>query len=80
MSKPASSTQPDVSKPRPSVTLARGAFSRGQTIVGLHSATAEAERLLEDKEREKNWKRWGPYVSERQWSTVREDYSSDGTW
>src|SRR5207244_3918072 len=29
--------------------------------------------------REKNWKRWGPYLSERQWGTVREDYSADGT-
>ncbi len=35
----------------------------------------EKERLAEDMEREKNWKRWGPYLSERQWGTVREDYS-----
>jgi hypothetical protein len=39
---------------------------------------AEARRLLEDARREANWKRWGPYLSERQWGTVREDYSSDG--
>ncbi len=39
---------------------------------------AEEQRLLEDSQREKNWKRWGPYLSERQWGTVREDYSSDG--
>jgi hypothetical protein len=39
---------------------------------------AEERRLLEDARREKNWKRWGPYLSERQWGTVREDYSSDG--
>ncbi len=38
----------------------------------------EARRLLEDQSREKNWKRWGPYLSERQWGTVREDYSSSG--
>jgi hypothetical protein len=37
-----------------------------------------AVRLEEDTRREKNWKRWGPYLSERQWSTVREDYSADG--
>ncbi|MEM0896449.1 MAG: glucosidase [Verrucomicrobiota bacterium] len=37
----------------------------------------EKERLAEDKRREKNWKRWGPYLSERQWGTVREDYSDD---
>src|SRR5260370_36160376 len=29
--------------------------------------------------REKNWKRWGPYLAERQWGTVREDYSADGS-
>jgi hypothetical protein len=39
---------------------------------------SEAERLLEDAKREKNWKRWGPYLSERQWGTVREDYSPGG--
>src|SRR5215468_9843151 len=40
---------------------------------------AEAQRLEEDAQRKKNWKRWGPYLSERQWGTVREDYSRDGT-
>mgnify|MGYP006270398951 CR=1 FL=1 len=40
---------------------------------------AEAQRLAEDATRERNWKRWGPYLSERQWGTVREDYSGDGT-
>ena len=39
---------------------------------------AEEERLREDAQRERNWKRWGPYLSERQWGTVREDYSPDG--
>jgi len=38
----------------------------------------ETIRLGEDERREKNWKRWGPYLSERQWGTVREDYSVDG--
>ena len=38
----------------------------------------ESLRLGEDDRREKNWKRWGPYLSERQWGTVREDYSADG--
>jgi Glycosyl hydrolase family 63 C-terminal domain len=41
--------------------------------------TAEAGRLEEDARREKHWKRWGPYLSERAWGTVREDYSADGT-
>ena len=40
--------------------------------------TKEAERLAEDQGRAKNWKRWGPYLSERQWGTVREDYSAHG--
>ena len=39
---------------------------------------AELVRLAEDERRERNWKRWGPYLSERQWSTVREDYSANG--
>ena len=41
---------------------------------------AEQKRLEEDEKRLKNWKRWGPYLSERQWGTVREDYSKDGNW
>ena len=39
--------------------------------------TAEHRRLAEDKARQRNWKRWGPYLSERQWGTVREDYSAN---
>ncbi|MBK6464183.1 MAG: glucosidase [Myxococcales bacterium] len=38
----------------------------------------ESERLLEDLLRKKNWKRWGTYLADRQWGTVREDYSEDG--
>src|SRR5438034_402303 len=41
--------------------------------------TLEERRLEEDARRERNWKRWGPYLAERQWGTVREDYSPDGT-
>ena len=41
-------------------------------------AGAEADRLAEDARRAKNWKRWGPYLAERQWGTVREDYSAGG--
>lgn len=39
---------------------------------------AELTRLDEDARRLQNWKRWGPYLAERQWGTVREDYSADG--
>ncbi|PSN11507.1 glucosidase, partial [filamentous cyanobacterium CCT1] len=40
--------------------------------------TAEERRLQEDRDRTAYWRRWGPYLSERQWGTVREDYSADG--
>src|SRR3984893_679187 len=40
--------------------------------------TREDERLEETRTRKKYWKRWGPYLSERQWATVREDYSPYG--
>ena len=40
--------------------------------------TAEGRRLSEDAARKQNWKRWGPYLAERQWAVVREDYSPDG--
>src|SRR5262245_10793044 len=43
-----------------------------------HRLDAEQQRLSEDAKRDKNWKRWGPYLAERQWGTVREDYSEDG--
>src|SRR3954469_16550573 len=38
----------------------------------------ERSRLAEDAARTANWKRWGPYLADRQWATVREDYSADG--
>src|SRR5438128_8980085 len=41
-------------------------------------SNGEKARLAADAKREANWKRWGPYLSERQWATVREDYSADG--
>src|SRR5919109_517702 len=40
---------------------------------------AEEERLKEAHERTAHWRRWGPFLSERQWGTVREDYSPYGT-
>ena len=38
----------------------------------------EQERLREAREDNVAWRKWGPYLSERQWGTVREDYSADG--
>ena len=40
--------------------------------------TREHERLQESRERIRHWKRWGPYLAERAWGTVREDYSATG--
>jgi hypothetical protein len=41
--------------------------------------TSEHKRLELSRERKEHWKRWGPYLSERAWGTVREDYSPTGT-
>jgi len=41
--------------------------------------TAEEQRLAEARDRVTHWRRWGPYLAERQWGTVREDYSPHGT-
>jgi hypothetical protein len=42
------------------------------------NAKPEQQRLDEANARQQAWRKWGPYVSERQWGTVREDYSADG--
>ena len=39
---------------------------------------SENLRLAEAREQNVPWKKWGPYISERQWGTVREDYSENG--
>ncbi|HSH42974.1 MAG TPA: hypothetical protein VK973_12690 [Arenicellales bacterium] len=44
----------------------------------VSAGSAERRRLADDKAGRRNWRRWGPYLSERQWGTVREDYSRDG--
>ena len=49
--------------------------------VSLKENSEEGARLLEGgKNKRDDWKNWGPYLSERQWGTVREDYSHDGNW
>jgi hypothetical protein len=40
--------------------------------------TQESDRLAAANQGKRPWRKWGPYVSERQWGTVREDYSADG--
>ncbi|MEK0447636.1 MAG: hypothetical protein RLZZ399_2957, partial [Verrucomicrobiota bacterium] len=44
----------------------------------MKTETPEHHRLQQDLLRQANWRRWGPYLAERQWGTVREDYSEDG--
>jgi hypothetical protein len=44
----------------------------------LNVEVEEQKRLNEAREAGIPWKKWGPYLSERQWGTVREDYSADG--
>ena len=43
------------------------------------AAHAETLRLQAQRQGSDNWRLWGPYLSERAWGTVREDYSADGT-
>jgi Glycosyl hydrolase family 63 C-terminal domain len=49
-----------------------------QSPTSQSAKTAEATRLDEARERGVQWRQWGPYLSERQWGTVREDYSENG--
>src|SRR5476651_80290 len=50
-----------------------------QTIVDGHTMSVEKQRLADNDAGKTKWHFWGPYVSERQWGTVREDYSPGGT-
>ena len=49
-----------------------------RTPTSGQGTTAEATRLDEAREKGVPWRQWGPYLSERQWGTVREDYSEGG--
>jgi len=44
----------------------------------MSKKTAEVDRLEASRMQTGAWKKWGPYLSERQWGTVREDYSENG--
>ncbi|RJQ48131.1 MAG: glucosidase [Nitrospiraceae bacterium] len=44
----------------------------------MEKMTAEEKRIAENRDHKVFWKKWGPYLSERQWGTVREDYSENG--
>jgi len=47
--------------------------------MNANNTTAEQHRLNQQRLKKENWRLWGPYLSERAWGTVREDYSADGT-
>ena len=51
---------------------------KSQKQSGAGGQDAEEGRLTEAREQQAPWRKWGPYLSERQWGTVREDYSQDG--
>ncbi len=72
------------SKPRPKQPATASVANNGAAnalAVIFQSKTKEAERIAERPNAAgvSAWRRWGPYVSERSWGTVREDYSSDGS-
>ena len=59
----------------------RDSPAQGPPAIEPPSASGDAEtvRLAEDQTRQRNWKRFGPYLAARQWGTVREDYSEGGS-
>src|SRR5438477_8151194 len=66
--------------PADSVRPQTGTYSMNpiQKIPIEYTETTEQKRLNHARENGVPWKKWGPYLSERQWGTVREDYSQDG--
>src|SRR6476660_362088 len=67
----------DRSMPARARTAACSSSSNALTSRAMN-LEAERERLEEDARRVHNWRRWGPYLPDRQWGTVREDYSDSG--
>src|SRR4030095_5893212 len=64
---------------RAKTTTARSRLEDGSSTGHLSViSNPEKNRLLENYAGESNWQRWGPYLSERAWGTVREDYSANG--
>jgi Mannosylglycerate hydrolase MGH1-like glycoside hydrolase domain len=61
----------------PSLTLTRSSDARDEYAPQPDLEGAEELRLEEDRKGLRHWKRWGPYLSERAWGTVREDYSRE---
>src|SRR6266566_1444820 len=49
-----------------------------QDVSAAGGVDPERQRLTEAREQREAWYRWGPYLADRQWGTVREDYSANG--
>src|SRR5688572_2937769 len=58
--------------------LQRSGAARPEATTNEMCMNAEQRRLNEAREQAVPWRKWGPYVSARQWGTVREDYSENG--
>jgi hypothetical protein len=66
------------SRHRREFALDSGAGAKQGSAAMGNPLAAELIRLGEEASRTQNWQRWGPYLAEREWGTVREDYSADG--
>ncbi|KAH6914472.1 cytoplasmic protein [Coprinopsis sp. MPI-PUGE-AT-0042] len=75
---PPRKTSEAIQKAADAYTAPRPFRQRLAEQLGREYRGAEHHRLGQDNVRDKHWKKWGPYVSDRQWATVREDYSADG--
>lgn len=72
-------TNPDRDKEAPFKIFRMKKHSQPTSV--CEKQTEEQWRMEEHKyDPSKRWAEWGPYLSERQWGTVREDYSKDGSW
>ncbi len=61
------------------ISILRGVrLASGAQFACMDFVNAEQQKLAEDHRMSNPWRRWGPYLSERQWGTVREDYSDHG--
>lgn len=76
-----SSDEEDSSTTTPSGVTGAVVAASKRTVYRMKdiTETKEYQRLVDSSNRDADWKNWGPYVSERAWGTVREDYSTDGS-
>src|SRR5207245_6204920 len=68
-----------VLEPASAARLLRAADRHAEQVSVEGAMTREELRLQEARQRTAHWRRWGPYLAERQWGTVREDASAGGT-